>query len=248
MGIYNFLKKYGFSIATIILLGFGSATQAQLNLSSTSVSLATNPDFSYIISWKALTYVPADYKGKILASDGSEIEISFDAVNNQGKIVDLSKQTIEWRLNNNILKSGVGLKSIKFTADKNADQVITITVPNYSDSKYKIAELNTSTTISLMPPELIIKSPYPNKTVAVGEKMFEALPYFFNISNIGQLNFVWEINGAKTANQTNPSIMSVLITTQGQAAENANIGIKALVQNITNQFEFAQNYINLNIK
>ncbi|GEM_PF-953826 len=250
MKIFGLTNKYYFLAICLALFGLflSFSAQAQLNIDSGSILLATNPNFEYVISWRALNYVPANYKGKVLATDNSNIEISFDAVN-QGKIVDLSKQKVEWRLNNNIINSGVGLKSIKFTADKSADQVITITVPNYSDAKYKIGELNTSTTISLVPPQLVIKAPYPNRQTTIGEKVFQALPYFFNISNIGQLKISWEVNGQKINNQSaSPDIFNILMATQGQAAEGASVSIKAFAQNITNQLEFAQNYINLNIK
>jgi len=248
MGIYVFIKKYGFSVLFAVFLGLSLSANAQTNLNSKTTTLASNPNFEYIISWRSLGYVPADYKGKILASDNASIEISFDAVN-QGKIVDLSKQTIEWRLNNNLITSGTGLKSIKFIADQSASQVITITVPNYSDAKYKIAELNAATTITLVPPELVIKAPYPNKQTVVGEKTFQALPYFFNISNINQLNINWEVNGAKTTNESDrPDIFDLVLSTQGEVAEGASVGIKAFAQNIANQFEFAQNYINLNLR
>lgn len=248
MSAYIFMKKYGFGLLFILFLGLNFSANAQTSLDSKSITLASNPNFDYIISWRSLSYVPAEYKGKIMASDNATIEISFDAVN-QGKIVDLLKQTVEWRLNNNLITSGIGLKSIKFAADQNTDQVITITVPNYSDSRYKMAELNAATTITLIPPELVIKAPYPNKQTTVGEKLFQALPYFFNISDIKQLSINWEVNGSKTANQSDRSdLFSVALATQGEVAQGASVGIKAFAQNITNQFEFAQNYINLNLR
>ena len=102
----RFVKQYTFFFICIGVLSLflTSSANAQLNIDSGSILLATNPNFEYIISWRALNYVPANYKGKVLATDNSNIEISFDAVN-QGKIVDLSKQKVEWRLNNNIINS-----------------------------------------------------------------------------------------------------------------------------------------------
>ncbi len=246
MNFSNFIKKYILiGLAIFILNQIILPAKAQVAIPG--LSNLTNPNFDFLISWKAINYVPADYKGKILPSKNSTIQISFDVLDS-GKFINISKQQVEWYLNDNLIKSGVGLKSITFTASTNSN-VIEILIPNYTDSKYSAAQINTIITIPIASPEIVIKAPYPNKNITIGDNLFQVLPYFFNINTLNQLKVDWEVDGVKNSGTADrQDILNLTTTSQGQAATGTNVGIKAFVQNLTNQFEFAQNYINLNIK
>lgn len=255
MRIYRLTKNAG-CLACLILLSailINSPVKAQIDdlLKMTPLPVPAapvNPEFDFLISWRAINYVPADYKGKILASKNSDIEISFDLLN-KGKFIDISGQKIEWRLNNDFLKSGAGLKTIKFTAVKNRDQFVEISIPDYKDSKYKITNLGAVITIPLSSPEIVINTPYPKKKIGIGENLFRALPYFFNIADISQLKIDWNIDGLKPVGQINGTdILRFTASTKGQAAEGANVSIAVSAKNPADQLEFAQSYINLDIK
>ena len=56
-----------------------------IGLISPIVYAQASPEF--LISWRAVNYVPADYQGKILPSKSSPIEAGFDLVD-KNKIVD----------------------------------------------------------------------------------------------------------------------------------------------------------------
>jgi hypothetical protein len=246
------IKKSFFLICFVLSGLFFASLLAQAQTSTFNFpalsNLATNPNFDFLISWRAINYVPSDYQGKILPSNGSAIEISFDVLD-KGKFVNISNQNIEWSLNNNLIKSGIGLKTIRFVATNNNDQRINISIPQYKDSKYQAADLGAVITIPLSSPKIVINAPYPNKIMGLGENLFQALPYFFNISNLGQLQFSWNVNGAESSNQTtNSDILRLTASSQGQAAIGTNTSITVSAKNSVNQMEFAQSYINLGIK
>lgn len=250
--VFSSVKKYSFFLTLILAgLSLASYSYAQLKI-PVNTPIPDDPNFEFMISWKAINYVPASFFGKILVGDSSTIKISFDAID-KGKFVDLSNQNIEWYLNDKLINFGKGLKSVIFTSAQNADQEVKIVVPNYSGTvngkTYKSVVLTALTTIPISSPEIVIDAPYFNKQISIGEKTFQALPYFFNIQNINQLKITWNVDGTETSGQANrQDILTILTSTEGQVAEGMNIGIKVFAQNPANQFEFAQSYINLDIR
>ena len=62
----------------------------------------------FLVSWRAVGYVPPDYQGKILPNKNSRVEMGFDLIA-QNKIADLSRYNISWFLdfevNNSICKN-----------------------------------------------------------------------------------------------------------------------------------------------
>ncbi len=251
MSIFHSIGKYLVYVFLFTFVGifFSFFVNAQVGAPPAQTELATieTPNFDFLVSWTATNYVPSDFKGKILPSKNSPVQISFDVLDGN-KFVNIANQQVDWYLNDSLIKSGVGLKSIVFIPTRNTS-IIDIVIPAYTDAKYNAAEINTVITIPMATPEVVIHAPYANKNISLGDNVFQVLPYFFNISNVGQLKVDWEIDGVKNSGEANrPDILNLTATSQGEAAAGANIGIKAFVQNLANQFEFAQNYINLNIK
>lgn len=256
MIIFNLSKRYFIPAICLavfgLFLGFslaGQAASAQvITVPKTPViNLPTNPAFDFLISWRANDYVPANYLGKIMPSRNSSVEISFDVLD-QGKFVDLSKQNIVWYLGDSVLQSGIGLKNIKFTASQ-IDPVISISIPNYKDAKYSTGDLEGLITIPTSVPEVVINTPYPGKSIKIGDNLFQMLPYFFNILNPNQLNIGWSVDGTETASQPgNADILNLTTASEGSPATGANVGIQVVVKNPANEIESAQSYINLDIK
>jgi len=252
------IKKYQFFIICLGLLGLISIfpANAQIVGIPSGSSVVSTLNFNFIISWRAINYVPSGFIGKILPSKNSKIEVSFDVLDlDNKKFIDISQQQIEWYLNNEPLKLGIGLKSVVFSANSGSDQTIEIIIPNYTDNKYNKGQyngsiLNAITSIPVASPKIIINAPYPNKTISIGENLFQALPYFFNVNTLNQLKISWDIDGTEYFNeQVNRQDTLILSTdTQGQAVEGANVGIQASAQNLLDQLELAKGYINLDIK
>ncbi|MCL5017082.1 MAG: hypothetical protein M1155_00230 [Patescibacteria group bacterium] len=250
MKLIDLIKKNASSLAYLAILGMliGSSANAQVAPNIPSITTTPiNPNFDFLISWRATNYVPANYPGKVMPTIGSSVEVSFDCLD-QGKFVDLSEQNILWYLGDNLLQSGVGLKSVKFTVNQVNPQ-ISISIPKYKDAKYPMGDLEGLTTIPTTQAKAVINAPYPARTIKVGTNPLQAIPYFFNVSDPSQLNISWNVDGSDVSGQSgNPSILNLTTTTQGNPAVGANTGINITIQNPASYYEFARNYVNLDIK
>ncbi|MEK7640889.1 MAG: hypothetical protein AAB389_02745 [Patescibacteria group bacterium] len=149
-----------------------------------------------MVTWKSDNYAPSAYQGKILPIDGSKVEVALELIDGS-KIANISGKQINWLINNDELKSGIGLKNISFVASgRHGDQVVEITIKNYKGS-----DLEKRLEIPLASPELIITG---------GPSIFEATPYFFNVKNIGELLISWSANSQPaTGLVDNPAILEI---------------------------------------
>jgi hypothetical protein len=247
----SFIKKSSFHSFVLMLSLFCLfsflPTKAQTAPTLPSLALPETPDYNFLISWKANNYVPSDYQGRIMPSKNSEVEVSFDLLD-KGTIIDISKQQINWNLNHRSLRSGIGLQSIKITFNSNSEQLLEIELPDYKDAKYKMAYLDYFIKIPGRAPEVVINAPYPNNIIKIGQNPFQALPYFFNITNLGQLKFEWSVDGQKQTNSQYPHILGLDLSSLSQPQEGSNTSIEVFTQNLSNQLEFATQNINLDIK
>ena len=79
----------------------------------------------------------------------------------------------------------------------------------------------------------------PKKQASVGTNNFQALPYFFNIASLNDLNFTWSSDGKPIAGApVNPSILNLNIASEGAPVE-TKMRIAAFIQNIKNPIEAA---------
>ena len=68
-----------------------------------------------VVTWQAYgSYVPPAYGGKALPNQESRLTASLELLSN-GKLVDLSGQTIYWYLDDTLIDSGVGHQYIVFS-------------------------------------------------------------------------------------------------------------------------------------
>ncbi|MBI3046210.1 MAG: hypothetical protein HYY86_01525 [Candidatus Harrisonbacteria bacterium] len=207
----------------------------------------TSPEF--LVSWRALNYVPADYQGKIFPTKSTRVEAAFDLID-KNKAADLSRNEIAWYLNNNFLRSGVGLKSIAFDVPNNLDQNVRVAVSGYKE--------NTLEKIFLLPaknPEAVISAKTPagkilrnRPRLSPGNYLLEARPFFFNISGLADLKFGWLINGKPVpGTPDNPEFLSLNLQSEGPVQE-TELGVSLGVSNLFNQLEIASRLINFVVK
>jgi hypothetical protein len=203
-------------------------------------ALAASPQF--LITWKTTgSYIPPNYQGKALPTYGSEITASLVLVSN-GKVVDLSGQTIYWYLNSTLLGGGVGAQSITFPPLGEPPNTMTleIDIPDYS-SGYLIHTIN----IPMVQSETVIDAPYPAGQFSSNPVTVTAIPYFFNIASPSNLSYAWSVNGQSGSNTENPNMAQITLP-QGTAAgtsfdvsltvENPNDSTQATAsQNLTYQ-------------
>ncbi len=189
------------------------------------------------ISWQANSYVPYFYQGKVLPTNNSEVTTSFELLSD-GKVSDISRKNIRWYLDNQLYKSGVGLKNISFIVDqfKRDDYQLKVSVDG----------VDYPAVIPVASPEVVIDNPYYNNSVKPGINLFRALYYFFNIKNVRELSHVWSANSITTESRANnPDILELEVPV---AAVGSEINLNLSVKNKKNNFEFADDKINLNVK
>ncbi len=210
------------------------------------VNAQTAPEI--LVSWKAVNYVPADYQGKILPSNSSRMEAGFDLID-KNKIADLSKSNISWFLGGNLLNSGIGLKNITFNIASSLNQTMRITVSGYKEN-----DLDYIFPIPVTNPEVVIDTKTSVKTLKnqnylpLKSYIFEARPFFFNVSNLKELGLKWRLNNRLVEGQAeNPEFLKLNLESEGTPKETGlNLSIGA--SNLFNKLELASKVLNFIVK
>ena len=202
----------------------------------------TAPQF--LVSWKAVNFIPSDYAEKILPSSGSRIEVGFDLID-KNKTVNLSAYEISWFVNNEVVSQKNGLKSISFTASGNNSQTVRIAISGYNDS-----ELENTVTIPLTNPKIIIDARQPvkyalNRTeLPLNNYIFEIRPFFFNVNSLPELELKWRLNGNLIATDPeNPEFAALNLTSEGKPKQ-TELNLSASASNRSNILEIAAKAIN----
>lgn len=192
-------------------------------LTFTTASAQQAPEF--MVTWKSNNYAPPNFQGKILPIANSQIEMALEIIDG-GKLANLSGNEIRWLINDTELKSGVGLKNISFAAEGvKGDQEIEITV-----KKYKGQDLEKTIEIPLTRPEVVIVG---------GPDIFEALLYFFNITNLNQAEITWFANGDTVKGFViNPAIIDT-----SDVPARSEIALKAEASNLGRPLEVGEESI-----
>ena len=207
----------------------------------------TTPEF--LVSWRAINYVPADYLGKILPSKSSRVEAGFDLIDNK-KLIDLSKINVSWYLNGQLLNSGTGLKTATININSDLAQTIRITV-----SSYKGADIDQTFLLPVVKPEIVINTKLIN-TDNAGNRMrltpknhlFEARPFFFNVNNLRELGFRWRVNDKLIEGISGtPEFLSLNLESPGSPTE-TELTVSSGINNLFNQLEFAGKSLNFIVK
>lgn len=204
----------------------------------------------FLTSWKAQSYVPNWYQGKIFPAPGTPIEVKFELIDN-GRIVDLSGTKVRWYLNDDLVRneeSGLGIKSLNFIAPQfgGRDVEIRIAVLNYGDNGGQLDEI---VRIPVAKPEAVINSPYPDRLIGVGKSSFRATPFFFGTKDVSADNFSfeWSIDGKKAEgffeNQSD-----FILDVGSQAPAGAKLRLSVLAKNLLKELEFASGDVQLEIR
>lgn len=190
-----------------------------------------------LVSWKSLSYAPSDYQGKILPAKDSAIILSFDLIDS-GRIANISKNEVRWKIGTNVIDSGLGLKNNVFQISKLSSENLTvsITVLNYNSRN-----IQKTITIPIADPEVIIKQ--------IENNSFSAKPYFFNVDNINELGFEWSVNGEKPQGYPkDPSILTIEnINISSEIPIGLELNLKVSVAKILNQLERALGRLTINL-
>jgi hypothetical protein len=173
---------------------------------STAVTHAQTAAPQFLMTWSASnSYVPVGYTGKVLPNQESQITAALEVMAN-GKLVNLSNETIYWYQDDTLLGGGVGTQQFTFRPYGTAPNVVTLKVelPDYPGGLL-IHEIN----IPVTQPLAVVLAPYPNGVFASTPLVVQALPYFFAASSTSPLNFTWSVNGQVVTNAENPQSLQI---------------------------------------
>ena len=200
----------------------------------------------FLVTWRSHNYAPSWYAGKILATRGSWVDVSFDLIDG-GKIVDISKNKVRWYVNDDLRRNeddGLGIKNFYFGVDDLArdDIFVQVVIVDYGDQ-----QIGKIITIPLANPEVVIDAPYSNSRLPSGTNMFKAYPYFFDIRDLSKLSFDWMVNNRST-NGSFTSADTLKLNIDNLAPSGFEINIQALIKNLADEFEFASESVKLEVR
>lgn len=217
------------------------------------VHAASSPDF--ILAWTADTYAPSSYQGKNLPVSDSFIKVT--AIPTFSLPMDIKTLNFNWFIDGNFSRdaSGYGKSILNFQNYKNANSYYEIKLRIlYSDSRL-LAEK--TITIKTVKPEIIFQNAEepmnglniinPDQALYMSSnKTFSlmALPLFFNIRNISDLNFTWQFDNQTFEDpaKKNQNIFNIVV---GKVSAIVEKTLNLTVTNKNSQFE--KNNATLNI-
>lgn len=207
--------------------------------------------------WSADTYVPFGYQGRPLPAKESWVDVNADLKISGG---DPKNLKYSWFLDGIFqeAKSGYGRDSLKFGVRRTsgASHAVLLKIFNESRSFY----VEKSITIPIVNPEIVVyhkNNALPNLSYLSSEKSFDiisdkeatflALPYFFSIKSLKDLEFKW-ILGEKTAKESSltANVFGLRITNK-QVANPLEENLKVIVINKLRDGQKATKNIILNI-
>lgn len=178
------------------------------------------------LTWKADSYVPPDFEGKAMPSDGTLVAASFEVVDGE-KFVNLSSYEIYWYLNDEFIKGGVGEQQVSFRVPTRGNHKLRVEVNNYNETTLvKTIEIPT------IRPEAVIVAPYPRDNFSGSRIQVRAVPYFFNTADPDRLNVLWTVNGQKPTSAENISFLDIDLG--GETTDGYKLDIKLSISTPSN--------------
>lgn len=228
----NYLFKY--LLLTVLFVGaFGATPWA---------SRAQNSGPVVLLTWRAETYVPQEYEGRVLPISGSKITLAVD-VADKGALASLSTQKVYWYVNEHLAAAGTGLTrtSISVSSRPGTDVLdVRVALPDYGDDGTGAA-----VQIPVVAPETVISIPSPAKRVGARSFEVRGLPYFFNVTDTGELAFSWQVAGTTPPAYNDPASITVTLPDNAPARQ---IPISLSIANPSVDFENASQEISVDFK
>lgn len=188
-----------------------------------------------VITWKARSYVPAEFPGKPLPISNTPILASLEVFVN-GKKADISGYRIYWYLNNRLIDRGVGLQSVSVRAPQLLSGGIASLRAKIDD--YPGFPISKNVDIPVVSPSAVIERSVSGNTFFSKTLELEAVPYFFNVTDIPFLSFSWKVNGEVVSAAENPQ--NLIVTINDDAVGGSILNIEALISNPVEYFESAK--------
>ncbi len=206
--------------------------------------------------WEVVNgYAPGFYEGKIFPAAGDTVQISATpSIFDNGKLVAATKLNYTWSENFKSLpeQSGVGKRSLTFTADRSTNSfIVDVTITNPAKPS---VSLRRSVVIPSPNLQAILYPTIPLVGALYGQALTGKITpsgnnlslkaEVFNISpnDLPSLNFSWSLNGKPIAvDPTNPGT----ITVNNPLASTSQSLLSLKVASLDNIFETAQNFLTI---
>jgi hypothetical protein len=217
-------KKVAF-LCLIVFVASGVFLSSKPVEAHAQTANASSPTF--LVTWGTTgSYIPSFYLGKALPTYGSQITASLELISAQGKVLDLSGQTIYWYVDDTLVGGGVGVQHVTFPPVGDAPNSVDlrVTIPNYNGA-YLVHEIS----IPMVLPKTVIYAPYPNGQFSQNPITVTGLPYFFNTTSTSNLSYAWSVNGQNGSNTENPQQAEITLPEGTQSGTGLAISL-----NVTN--------------
>lgn len=206
------------------------------------------------LTWSTDTYIPLGYQGKALPVRGSNIEV---AANIDEPKISPQNTIYSWFINDYPQKdgSGLGKQVFKFNTNQsiNETNIIRLEINNINGVLLGIGYLS----IETQEPEIVLQaknqSSIINSVISGAYKIsanqeieFIAQPYFFNISNINELNYQWDFNGQK-GSEINGNNPNTLILKINELTESVKQKLTIFAENKNNKIQRTQKTIEITL-
>ncbi len=242
------IKKTNYSLLFIIFCSLFIVYCSLLTVPAQSQTSEIN----ITLTWSTDTYVPPDYPGKALPVKGSVIEV---AANVGSREVNPQELNYRWFLNGHLQKEQSGKEKsvlrvpVKWTSGN--EYSVRIELRNEEKDLLSSAYLN----IGIVQPQVVIQPIINEGTLPLESSIFSivkkyqisaeqetgliARPYFFNIKDVNELNFNWNLGG-KEASQTGSDNPHIFILKVGQLIQSIKQNLKIGVENKNNPLQRAR--------
>jgi hypothetical protein len=164
-----------------------------------AIPLSSYAATELLVTWKASSYIPSNYKGKALPTGGTPIRARAILIEN-GKSISLAPYEISWYAGEERIAGGLGVNTASFRTPKTGQDSLELRV---NVARYKDRPLDAFVTIPIVQPVLALKKKKTSSKVD-----FSAIPYFWNIKTPEDLAITWTENSdiitARAVNKENP--------------------------------------------
>ena len=194
------------------------------------------------LTWSTDTYTPLEYQGKALPVRDSNIEV---VANIDDLRVNPKKLIYNWFINDYFKRESSGLSKqvLEFNAaiTTNDKNIIRLEIKDTNDTFLGVTYLSIKTH---QPEIILLTNKYEIKSDQ--EVQFIAQPYFFNISNINELDYKWGSN-EQEASKTDGNNPNILILKINKLTESIKKKLSISVENKNNNFQRAQKTIEITL-
>ena len=200
---------------------------------STPAAYAADPQL--LITWKSASLAPYDFSGKLLPAASSPINVSAEVLLGNGRLANLSGETIYWYANDKLVAGGAGVQTAVFQAPLLPGGTISVRaqLPGFQGS-FLAKTIN----ISIANPLAIIEAPLPGTTFSGSEVHLKAHAYYFNVPDSTSLTFAWNINGTPPTSAGDPEVLNISV--DPKAGDGTPIAVNLKIKNPDILYEAAE--------